>query len=139
LQQLKERGKTIFVNSHLLGEVELLCDRVAILQAGRLIRIGAIAELTRQEGTFEIGLAPGESLPREDLLRLGYQVRCNGEHWEIGIADGRTIDPVVDLLRARGLRLRHLLEKRQTLEEMFMETVVGAEPGVDLPEVTAAQ
>jgi ABC-2 type transport system ATP-binding protein len=38
---------------------------------------------------------------------------------------------VVDLLHARGLKLRHLMEKRQTLEDLFMETVVAAEPGVD--------
>src|SRR5205085_7496538 len=52
LQQLKSEGKTIFINSHLLGEVELVCDRVGILQAGELIREGDIASLTRQRGMF---------------------------------------------------------------------------------------
>ena len=45
--------------------------------------------------------------------------------------DGQSIDPVVDLLRSRGLNLRHLTEKRQTLEDLFVETVEAAEPGVD--------
>ena len=52
---------------------------------------------------------------------------------ELELTDGQSIDPVVDLLRARGLSIRHLIEKRQTLEELFMETVQAAEPGVDAP------
>src|SRR5262249_29751924 len=131
--QLKQEGRTIFLNSHLLGEVELICDRVAILQQGELIREGDIAALTQQRGLFLIGLAPGQSLPREELAKQGYQVSRAGEMWEVGLSDGQSIDPVVDLLRGRGLSIRHLMEKRQTLEELFMETVVAAEPGVDEP------
>ena len=48
--RLKEKGHTIFLNSHLLGEVELICDRVAILQRGELVREGTIDELTKQKG-----------------------------------------------------------------------------------------
>ena len=46
-------------------------------------------------------------------------------------ATAENIDPVVDLLRSRGLSLRYLVEKRQTLEELFMEAVDANEPGVD--------
>jgi ABC-2 type transport system ATP-binding protein len=133
LLQLKGEGKTIFLNSHLLGEVELICDRVAILQRGELIREGDIATLTRQRGLFAVGLADGQALPREELAKMGYQVHRNGELWEIGLNDGQSIDPVVDFLRGRGLSIRHLVEKRQTLEDLFMATVVAAEPGVDEP------
>jgi ABC-2 type transport system ATP-binding protein len=133
MQQLKEQGKTIFLNSHLLGEVELICDRVAILQQGEMIREGDIATLTQQRGLFVIGLAEGQKFPQEDVSRQGYQVSRQGELWEVGLADGQSIDPVVDLLRARGLSIRQLMEKRQTLEDLFVETVVAAEPGVDQP------
>jgi ABC-2 type transport system ATP-binding protein len=134
LQHLKEQGKTIFVNSHLLGEVELMCDRVGILQAGQLVRCGEIAALTRQQGRFVVGLAPGEAFPRGEVVQLGYQVEPEDEFWEVQLADGQTIDPVIDLLRARGLHLRRLFERRQTLEELFMKTVVAAEPGVEFAE-----
>lgn len=133
LQQLKEEGKTIFLNSHLLGEVELICDRVAILQRGEKIREGATAELTRQRGLFLVGLADGQALPREDLVKLGFSPVKAGGLWEIGLTDGQSIDQVVDLLRARGLSVRHLVEKRQTLEDLFVATVEAAEPGVDRP------
>jgi ABC-2 type transport system ATP-binding protein len=171
LHQLKEEGKTIFLNSHLLGEVELITDRVAILDKGELIRLGTTKELTQQQGLYVIGLAPGQTFPREEVAQLGCEVTRNGEFWEVtikagqgseaavdplraaaavgqgsdavvdplrtGAAVGRAataaqgIDAVIDLLRARGLSLRHLTEKRQTLEDLFIQTVEAAEPGVD--------
>jgi len=133
MQRLKEQGKTIFLNSHLLSEVELICDRVAILQTGEVIREGDIATLTRQQGACVIGLAEGQAFPGDEVAKQGYTVSRRGDLWEVGLTDGRNIDPVVDLLRARGLSIRHLVEKRQTLEDIFMETVVAAEPGVDAP------
>jgi len=131
LQELKGQGKTLFINSHLLGEVELICDRVVILQRGDVIRSGDIATLTKLQGSFVLGLADGQEFPTEEVQKRGFQVHKVGEFWEVGLTDGQTIDPVVDLLRARGLGLRHLVEKRQTLEELFMATVDAAEPGVD--------
>jgi ABC-2 type transport system ATP-binding protein len=131
MQQLKAQGKTIFLNSHLLGEVELICDHVSILQRGEMVREGDIATLTRQKGRFVIGLADGQAFPKEEVEKHGYAVTRAGEWWEVGLSDGQTIDPVVDLLRGRGLSLRHLVEKRQTLEDLFLATVVASEPGVD--------
>ena len=133
LNQLKEEGKTIFLNSHLLGEVELICDRVVILQRGEIIREGSIATLTKQRGLYMIGLAPKETFPQQEVEKLGYVVRHDGELWEVTMQDDQTIDPVVDLLRRRELHLRHLTEKRQTLEDLFIQTVEAAEPGIDRP------
>jgi ABC-2 type transport system ATP-binding protein len=133
MQELKEQGKTIFLNSHLLGEVELICDRVGILQKGEMIREGTVDALTQQRGLFVVGLAPGQTLPSAELKQQGYMVSSSGEFWEVGLRDGQSIDPVVDLLRARGLSVRHLMEKRQTLEDLFVQTVEAAEPGIDRP------
>ncbi len=127
LQRLKDEGTTLFLNSHLLSEVELICDRVGILDRGEMIREGTIAELTEQRGLYQIGLAPEQAFPRDELAKLGYSVRPLGELWEVGLKDGQSIDNVLDLLRARGLRLRHLTEKRQTLEDLFVQTVEAAE------------
>jgi ABC-2 type transport system ATP-binding protein len=133
MQQLKESGKTIFLNSHLLGEVELICDRVGILQKGEMVREGTVESLTQQRGLFLVGLAAGQQLPVEDLTKTGFDVSRAGEYWEIGLRDGQNIDAVVDLARSRGLSIRYLTEKRQTLEDLFVETVEAAEPGVDRP------
>ncbi|MBI2807378.1 MAG: ABC transporter ATP-binding protein [Planctomycetes bacterium] len=122
LLQLKKRGTTIFLNSHLLGEVELICDRVAILRKGKMIREGDINSLTKQKGRFLIGLAPGQTMPMDEIRTLGYDINPREERWEVHLTDGQGIDPVIDLLRTRGLNLRHLVEKRQTLEDLFIET-----------------
>jgi ABC-2 type transport system ATP-binding protein len=123
MQQLKERGVTIFLNSHLLGEVELICDRIGILQKGRMIREGTVAALTRQKGRYLVGLAPGETLPVADLQSRGFEVVAQGERWELHLTEEQSIDAVVDLVRGCGLSLRHLVEKRQSLEDMFVETL----------------
>lgn len=122
-KRLQSEGKTIFVNSHLLGEVEMICDRVAVLAKGTLIREGTIDSLTSQEGRFQIGLAPGQSLPMGQLQSQGYDVAAIENRWEIILMDGQSIDPVIDLIRTQGLSLRHLVEKRMTLEEAFLAAV----------------
>jgi ABC-2 type transport system ATP-binding protein len=64
-------------------------------------------------------------------VERGYQVIRRGEQWELTLPDGGTIDPAIALVHERGLRLRLLVEKRQSLEDLFIETVEEAEPGVD--------
>jgi len=122
LLELKKRGTTIFINSHLLGEVELICDRVAILRRGTMIREGDVQTLTRQKGRFLIGLAPRQVLPMEELRNLGYDAGPVEDRWEVHLLDGQSIDPVVDLIRAKGLNIRHLVEMRQSLEDLFLAT-----------------
>jgi ABC-2 type transport system ATP-binding protein len=132
--QLKEKGHTIFLNSHLLGEVEMICDRVAILQQGKLVREGTIADLTKQKGTFVLGLMAGQTFPVDAVAQLGFPVRPMPDqpgHFEVTLPDGKTIEPVTKLLAERGLTVVHIVEKKQSLEDVFMTTLEGAEPGVD--------
>ena len=131
MERLKGEGKTIFLNSHLLGEVEQVCDRVAILQKGELARQGTVADLTKQTGLFVIGLAPGQTFPADEATRLGYTIVPDDDRVEVTLAEGQSIDPVLELLHARGLNLRHLVEKKQSLEDVFVSMVDGDEPGTD--------
>ena len=139
MERLKGEGTTIFLNSHLLGEVEQVCDRVAILQKGELARQGTVADLTRQVGRFVIGLAPGQAFPTDEVTRLGYTVRQDGDRVEVTLPDGQSIDPVLGLLQAKGLNLRHLVERKQSLEDVFVSMVDAAEPGTDRRERTTRQ
>jgi ABC-2 type transport system ATP-binding protein len=124
----------VFVNSHLLSEVELVCDRVGIMRKGELALEGTIAALTERRNVYVIGLAHGHEFPADAVTAAGFVARAAGPFWEVTLADGQAIDAVVDLLRGRGLGLRHLLEKRQTLEDTFFQTV-GADE--QIPTVTA--
>ena len=123
--RLKDNKQTIFLNSHLLGEVELICDRVAILRKGELVREGTVADLTEQKGLYEIRLAPGQKFPEAETRKLGLNVTAVGDVWHITIADGKAIDPVVQMLAAAGLNLRHLVEKKVSLEDVFMAVATG--------------
>jgi len=133
--RLKDRGHTVFLNSHLLGEVELICDRVAILQQGTLVREGTIAELTKQKGRYEVAVAPGQQFPADAIIKLGFNVLPIPEKldlFEVSFtSEGQSIDAAVKAIVEKGLSLRHLVEKKQSLEDAFLATVEGAEPGVD--------
>ena len=83
---------------------------------------------------YVLGLADGQAFPADAVRAAGYQVQPAEAFWEVTLADGQAIDAVVDLLRSRGLGLRHLVEKRQTLEDTFFQTV-GADE--DVPVVKA--
>ena len=131
MEKLKRERKTVFINSHLLGEVELICDRVAILQRGEIMRSGTVSELTRQEGGYILGLAAGQSLPTNDITAMGYKVTAVGDKWEVAVGDASQIDRVLALIHERGMNLRYLLQKKQTLEDVFVKMVDQADPGTD--------
>jgi ABC-2 type transport system ATP-binding protein len=126
LEAQRERGRTIFLNSHLLSEVEQICDRVGILDRGRLVREGSIDELTHTGHAFELRTEP--AIDAEAAAALGAittSVRIDpAGAVEIGVVDAAGIDAVVDLLRARGIGVRHLVGKRMSLEEVFLAAVV---------------
>jgi ABC-2 type transport system ATP-binding protein len=131
IEDRRRKGATVFVNSHLLGEIEMMCDRVAIMQKGQLIREGTVAELTAQRGVFVIGVLEKDRFPDSELKQKGFSLRAIGDRWEITLADGQTITPVLELLRAKNLNVVHMIEKKQTLEDIFVSMVEAAEPGVD--------
>lgn len=130
LHTLKGEGRTIFVNSHLLGEVEMMSDRVAIIHQGEMVREGTVADLTRRANRYEIGLEKGADFPVTTVREKGFRVDdVGGGRVEVELAEGQSIDPVLELLWANGLKLRHLLEQKQTLEDVFMKLVEGANAG----------
>jgi ABC-2 type transport system ATP-binding protein len=130
IDERRRKGATVFVNSHLLGEIELMCDRVAIMQKGELIREGTVQELTAQRGVYVLGVDGGR-FPEDEIQKMGSAVRGSRDRWEVTLADGQSIEPVLQLVRDKGLRLTHMVEKKQTLEDIFVTLVEAAEPGID--------
>lgn len=124
VQELRDQGVTVFINSHLLMEVELICDHVVIMDRGRIVKQGSIDELTPRTGAVEFELAA----PPEDLATLlagvGADLTVRGSGFELALADGE-VDVVVDRLRAAGLSIRGLTRRRLNLEQAFIDTVRG--------------
>ena len=129
LATLKDEGRTVFVNSHLLQEIELMCDRVAIMHKGEIVRTGTVAELTKTVERFSISLAPGTPFPAAEVKALGFSVESDDEETHIELKPGQSIDTVIDHLNAKGFRLRGVRESKQSLEDIFMELVEKAERG----------
>ena len=135
LNQLRDEGKTIFINSHLLGEVELICDRVAILNAGRVIRQGTIDELTAGSIYHEIELddPPNDAL-RQDLAgALAGKVTVDVEDnvLRINTRDPMAVQPVIDSIRRKNAAILSVRPVRQSLEDFFISAV--SEPAAEEP------
>lgn len=120
---LKARGRTIFLNSHLLSEVERVCDRVGILKDGTLLREGTVEELTRSGNAYEIRVGGPVDVAWDEVLRLAPGAKRTGETIQLSLEDPKRLDAVIDLLRAKGVSVRGVTEKKHSLEEIFIEAV----------------
>ena len=123
LQKLRDDGVTVFVNSHLLGELESLCDSIAILKEGQVVRQGALSDLTAGSRGFHV-VVEG-SFPEEvasHVRRLGHSV-SEGEIALQG-ADPGPLQEVLDSLRAAGVVILEVRKSHQSLEDLFMESIV---------------
>ncbi|MBL7992013.1 MAG: ABC transporter ATP-binding protein [Candidatus Kapabacteria bacterium] len=117
LEVLKSEGTTIFVNSHLLSEVELITDRVAILRKGVVVKSGNTHELTQSRDQYIITLAGGT--PPASLPGM---TTYNAETREIELtaASPEALNAALDVLRQSNCLLATLSPKKSTLEEIFI-------------------
>jgi ABC-2 type transport system ATP-binding protein len=138
LEQLRRQGKTVFLNSHLLGDVERVCDRVAILDRGLVVRQGRLDDLMGEGQYYEIELEPQGGAAGEEALREALSLRegvlpggraaaVDGATVRIECADAAAIQPVIDALRGRGLTIKGVRPVRQSLEDFFIEAVGATE------------
>ncbi|HEY5348742.1 MAG TPA: ABC transporter ATP-binding protein [Candidatus Lustribacter sp.] len=122
LRSLKARGTTVFLNSHLLGEVELLCDRVAIVDRGRIAAAGPTQELVGVARGVRLKASPAAGPLHSILTRFGIP-RDDGD-WIV--VDAMTRDDVPKLVRelvAAGIALHAIEPLTATLEERFIEVL----------------
>jgi ABC-2 type transport system ATP-binding protein len=127
LNDLKRQGKTIFLNSHILQEVELICDRVAILDRGQVRFLGPVEEVTRQPTTeFQFELRGSEQAIKHALAgcvtdSLVWTTElCRAT---VRFSEPSELDRTVDALRAGGISILALARRRITLEDAFLKLV----------------
>jgi ABC-2 type transport system ATP-binding protein len=129
-----ERGKTVFLSSHLLNEVEQTCDRVAIIHKGELIREGPVAALLAEnESHLRIQAAPLEQA--EQALREHWDTARESNSgdalpWLIVAAPPEESPRVVEALVGRGIRVHQVVIQRQTLENYFLAATRGLPAGI---------
>jgi len=141
LVRMREEGRTVLLNSHLLGEVELVCDRVAILVQGRLRAEGGLDELAGGGARYELEAdGPSEEAAR-DLRRAfaadldrgalpdGPSVSLESGALRIGATEAREAQPALDAARRAGLAVKSFRLVRPTLEDLFISAVTDPETG----------
>ncbi len=122
LVHLKEEGKTIFLNSHLLSEVELISDRVAIMDHGRLIREGSVAELTAVHDVYSITVA-NSTLEMATGILSQFSPKLKDTTFEIKSASVSDLNSVLDLLRSSGVLVEAFSAKKVSLEDIFVDLI----------------
>jgi len=123
LSDLRERGTTVFLNSHLLGEVEATCDRVAFVKKGRVVYELDLARPT--SGVLvEMRLSPIDACLIEGLARFGTDVtRSSADLIQMRVADDAVLPELSRWIVERGAALYSLSGRRKSLEEWFVEVM----------------
>ncbi|HEX8684006.1 MAG TPA: ABC transporter ATP-binding protein [Ardenticatenaceae bacterium] len=129
IREQRERGTAVFLNSHLLSEVEITCDRVAFVRHGEVLQVGAVEEMV--EGEFPVQVR-ARNLPQSALVGLEQWatiVHANGEQFTLSV--GREADlPVINrYLVEQGAEVYAFHPQHLTLEERFLQ-VIGTEAGL---------
>ena len=120
---LRDEGKTVFMCSHILSDIEVLCDSVAILKGGRVARSGSLEELRAQE-TNAIEIIATCDTPGDELLRLRLKERASVSTTPAGlrieVADEKDVDVVLARLREVNGKLISVNQVKQSLEELLL-------------------
>jgi ABC-2 type transport system ATP-binding protein len=122
IASLRTQGKTVFMCSHILSDIEVLCDSVAILKRGRLAHAGSLDELrTREASTVEVIATGADAEMLKRHLGDSATVTITASGQRIEVADEKEVDGVIAALRQANGRLVSVQPTRQSLEELFVE------------------
>jgi ABC-2 type transport system ATP-binding protein len=123
IRELREQGTCVFLNSHLLSEIEVTCDRVAFIRRGEVLRLLELAALDQDLSLVTIratGLTP-ETLA--GLGRWGSDIRVDGDHLSLTIRGEADLPEISSYLVRQGVALYALTPSRISLEEIFIDTI----------------
>jgi ABC-2 type transport system ATP-binding protein len=123
--ELKAKGKTVFFSSHILQDVEMVCDRVGILSQGRLLTIAAVADVLQDSIRFVEVLLDDFGIER--ARRVGFDsVSQRGDKTVVKLSPEADVNQAVGKLITSGAKIVAVVPQRQTLEDYFMGEVARA-------------
>ena len=125
---LKARGVTVFFSSHILPDVEAICDRVAILNRGKLQEVGALADILKVGvKSHEIIVSGGAPDIKDAIGGLCEVIHVMGDRFQLRVRDGKAIEEVLRFVSDRRLELISVNPIRPSLEEHFKSAVYASE------------
>jgi ABC-2 type transport system ATP-binding protein len=122
-EEASQNGTTILLNSHLLSEIELTCDRVAVLRNGKVAAFGTVEELTRRSATYKMVATQVDDNLIAAFRHTGADVQRVNGHMVLSVTNVEHLNALVDQLRARGGMLSELTPVRSTLEDVFVDLI----------------
>jgi ABC-2 type transport system ATP-binding protein len=126
LSNLRAAGKTVFLNSHLLSEVELICDEVVILKHGSIARKGTPHEFTQGSGEYRIRLHVRDGTAKELAARF-VGSRAEGQDLLVRPVNVKDLNAMIDTLRAVPVEIAAIEPVRATMEDAFLSIITGQE------------
>lgn len=129
IREQRERGATVFLNSHLLGEVEQSCDRVAFIRQGNVIAIHEMGAWQAGKTEVEIQVSRVAPSTLESLRRVAQEIRLEGRMLRLHVDGESRLPEVVRCLVEGGAEVYSVVPHRVSLEELFLSTM-GPDPGL---------
>lgn len=123
ISELRSEGTCVFLNSHLLSEIEVTCDRVAFIRHGEVVRTLDIASLDGRQSVVTIRAAGLTSAMISQLARWGRDIQANGEQLTLTVHNEASIPEINRYLVAQGANVFAISPSRMSLEDIFIETV----------------
>ncbi len=129
IHDLRSRGTTVFLNSHLLSEVEITCDRVAFIKHGEVLRVSELKALV--DGATGVTLRTGGVTAETvaGLNRWGSDVRADGGQVTLTVTDESVLPAITRYLVAQNVEVYALTPQRLALEDLFIQ-IVGTDGGL---------
>jgi ABC-2 type transport system ATP-binding protein len=122
IASLRTQGKTVFMCSHILSDIEVLCDSVAIMKRGRLAQTGSLDDLrARETSLFEVIAANADATELGHQLGNRAKVTTTASGVRVEISDEKEVDEVIAALRKVNGKLVAVQPVRQSLEELFLD------------------
>ena len=120
---LRDQGKTVFFSTHIISDVEMICDRVGILAKGKMLSLGRIEDLVNDHVTQTVEVVcdgiVGDGLP--DIKRLATKIFQRRDRCMITLPGRDHLEQVLVVLRAAGGKLVSIIPHKESLEEIFLE------------------
>jgi ABC-2 type transport system ATP-binding protein len=125
VREMADKGKAAIISSHILAEIEAECDRVAIIEKGRLVAEGDLAELLEQTDLVEAELDRVTKKITKAVEEIAASVSVEGNKVSLGMKPGKTSLDVSKAVTAAGGNFKSLVTHRLKLEELFIKLVGG--------------
>ena len=123
IREVRAQGTSVFLNSHLLSEIEVTCDRVAFIQHGEVVRVLELASLSNDQTSVTIRVSNLAAESLNGLSQWGREIQMDGELIHMIVPNDTVLPEVTRYLVSQNVEVYSITPNRMSLEDIFIETV----------------